>query len=89
MVQSSPNFIITLTREIKVYSDGSGDLNVLSVDELKEIVIALKRKELNNYIAKNKADVFVQNLYEDIDDLPFKDNRDMVMLDKVGKYFKL
>jgi hypothetical protein len=89
MVKSSPNFIITLTREIKVYSDGSGDLDGLTVDELKEIVIALKRKELNNYIAKNKADVFVQNLYEDIDDLPFKDNRDMVMLDKVGKYFKL
>jgi hypothetical protein len=89
MVKSSPNFIITLTREIKVYSDGSGDLDCLNVDELKEIVIALKHKELNNYIAKNKADVFVQNLYEDIDDLPFKDNRDMVMLDKVGKYFKL
>jgi hypothetical protein len=89
MVKSSPNFIITLAREIKVYYDGSGDLDGLSVDELKEIVIALKRKELNNYIAKNKADVFVQNLYEDIDDLPFKDNRDMVMLDKVGKYFKL
>jgi hypothetical protein len=89
MVQSSPNFIITLTREIKVYSDGSGDLNGLSVDELKEIVIALKRKELNNYIAKNKADVFVQTLYEDIDDLPFKDTRDIAVLNKIGKYFNL
>lgn len=89
MVKSSPNFIITLTREIKVYSDGSGDLDGLTVDELKEIVIALKRKELNNYIAKNNADVFVQSLYEEIDDLPFKDTRDITMLNKVGKYFKL
>lgn len=89
MVKSSPNFIITLTREIKVYSDGSGDLDGLNVDELNEIVIALKRKELNNYISKNKADVFVQNLYEDIDDLPFKDTRDITILNKIGKYFKL
>lgn len=89
MIKSSPNFIVTLAREIKVYSDGSGDLDGLNVDELKEIVIALKRKELNNYIAKNKADVFVQNLYEDIDDLPFKDTRDITILNKIGKYFKL
>jgi hypothetical protein len=89
MVQSSPNFIITLTREIKVYSDGTGDLDGLSVDELKEIVIALKRKELNNYIAKNKADIFIQNLYEEFNDLPFKDYQDANRQNKIGKYFDL
>jgi len=89
MIKSSPNFIIGLTREIKVYYDGSGDLDDLNVDELKEIVIALKKKELDNYIAKNKADVFVQNLYESIDDLPFKDTRDITILNKVGKFFKI
>ena len=92
MRKSTPNFIITLSREIKVYNDGSGDLSDLSdltIDELKEIVIALKRKELNNEIAKNKAVTFIQELWESIDDLPFKDARDITILNRVGKFFNV
>jgi hypothetical protein len=88
MIQSTPNFIIQLSREIKVYSDGSGDLDGLSVDALKTIVIALKTRELKYEISKNEAILFIEELSEEISDLPFKDDRDKVMIKRIDKFFK-
>jgi len=46
MKPNTPQFIISLAREIHVYNDGGSDLNDMTIDELKEVVIELKKREL-------------------------------------------
>lgn len=64
MKASTPHFIISLSRPINVFSDNSSDLDNMSIDELKEVIIELKKRELKLDIQKNN----IANVMEDVYD---------------------
>jgi predicted transport protein len=54
--------IMSLTREIRVFNDNSSDLDALSTQDLKDIIVDLKKKELKYYIAFHEARNFLEDI---------------------------
>lgn len=64
MKANTPHFIISLSRPIEVFSDNSSDLDNMSIDELKEVIIELKKKELKLDIKKNNIANVMEDAYD-------------------------
>jgi hypothetical protein len=64
MKTNTPQFIISLSRPIEVFSDNSSDLDGMSIDELKEVIIELKKKELTLDIKINKLSNVMEDAYD-------------------------
>lgn len=64
MKANTPHFIISLSRPIKVFDDKSSDLDNMSIDELKEVIIELKKKELKLDIRKNNLLNVMEDAYD-------------------------
>jgi len=64
MKANTPQFIISLSRPIDVFDDNSSDLDGMSIDELKEVIIELKKKELKLDIKKNNVCNHLEDVYD-------------------------
>lgn len=64
MKANTPQFIISLSRPIDVFDDNSSDLDGMSIDELKEVIIELKKKELKLDIKKNILSNVMEDAYD-------------------------
>ena len=64
MKANTPQFIISLSRPIDICSDNSSDLDNMNIDDLKEVIIELKKKELNLYIKKNNISNVMEDAYD-------------------------
>ena len=64
MKANTPHFIISLSRPIEVFSDNSSDLDGMSIDDLKEVIIELKKRELKLDIKKNNLSNVLEDAYD-------------------------